>query len=91
MAGSLAGVATLTGLTGWFVSRRERHLDRRLAATAEKVRLLELRLDEADEELAVRLNEADEELAVRLNEVDQEVEHLRPGRGRTGQAPGSLR
>ncbi len=77
MAGSLAGVATLTGLTGWFVSRRERHLDRRLAATAEKVRLLELRLDEADEELAVR-----------LNEVDQEVEHLRPARGTTGQMPG---
>ncbi len=77
MAGSLAGVATLTGLTGWFVSRRERHLDRRLAATAEKVRLLELRLDEADEELAVR-----------LNEVDQEVEHLRPARGITGQMPG---
>lgn len=65
MAGSLAGVATLTGLTGWFVSRRERHLDQRLSATAEKVRMLEM-----------RLNEADEELAVRLNEVDQEVEHL---------------
>ena len=65
MAGSLAGVATLTGVTGWFVSRRERRLDQRLSATAEKVRMLEM-----------RLNEADEELAVRLNEVDQEVEHL---------------
>ncbi len=80
MAGSLAGMATLTGLTGWIVSRRERRLDRRLTATAEKVQMLEQ-----------RLNEADEELAVRLNEVDQEVEHLRPGRGVIGQAPGSLR
>jgi hypothetical protein len=80
MAGSLAGVATLTGLTGWFVSRRERNLDRRLAATAEKVRMLELRLDEADEELAVR-----------LNEVDQEVEHLRPARGTTDETSGPVR
>jgi hypothetical protein len=79
MAGSLAGVATLTGLTGWFVSRRERSLDRRLAATAEKVRMLELRLDEADEELAVR-----------LNEVDQEVEHLRPARGATERGSGPV-
>ena len=72
MAGSLAGMATLTGLTGWLVSRRDRRLDERLTATAEKVRMLEQRLDEADEELAVR-----------LNEVDQEVEHLRPARSST--------
>ncbi len=63
-----AGAAAVTGVAGWVLSRRERRLDRRLAATAEKVRLLEARIDEADEELAVR-----------LNEVDQEVEHLRPG------------
>ena len=63
MVGSAVGMATLTGLAGWLVSR----LDRRLTATTEKVHMLELRLDEADEELAVR-----------LNEVDQEVEHLRP-------------
>ena len=72
MASSLAGMATLTGLTGWLVSRRDRRLDERLTATAEKVRMLEQRLDEADEELAVR-----------LNEVDQEVEHLRPARSST--------
>ena len=75
MAGSLAGMATLTGLTGWLVSRRDRRLDERLTATAEKVRMLEQRLDEADEELAVR-----------LNEVDQEVEHLRPARSSTDRA-----
>ena len=77
MAGSLAGAAAVTG---WLVSRRERRLDRRLAATAEKVRMLEQ-----------RLNEADEELAVRLNEVDQEVEHLRPALGAADRTPGPAR
>ena len=62
----------MTGLTGWLVARRDRRLEQRFAATADKVRSLEMRLDEADEELAVR-----------LNEVDQEVEHLRPARGAT--------
>ncbi len=80
MVGSLAGVATVTGLAGWLVARGERRLDRRLAATAEKVRMLELRLDEADEELATR-----------LNEVDQEVEHLRPALGATDRVPRPVR
>lgn len=80
MAGSLAGVATVTGLAGWFASRRGQRLEERLTATTEKVRLLEMRLDEADEELAVR-----------LNEVDQEVEHLRPARTGTDQRPGPVR
>ncbi len=79
-AGSVAGVAAVTGLAGWFVSRRERRLEQRLTATADKVRMLEMRLDEADEELAVR-----------LNEVDQEVEHLRPARGSMDRLPGPAR
>ena len=64
--GSVAGLATVTGLTGWLVARRQRRLDARLGETVETVRRLES-----------RMNEVDEELGVRLNEVDEGVEELR--------------
>ena len=64
--GSVAGLATVTGLTGWLVARRQRRLDARLGETVETVRQLES-----------RMNEVDEELGVRLNEVDEGVEELR--------------
>ena len=67
LAGSVAGLATVTGLTGWLVTRRQRHLTAELGETVRK--------------LESRMNEVDEELGVRLNEVDESVEQLRRARG----------
>jgi hypothetical protein len=71
LAGSVAGLATVTGVAGWFVARRQSRLDARMVETVETVRRLES-----------RMNEVDEELGVRLNEVDEEVEQLRRSRDR---------
>ena len=69
VATSVTGLATVTGMVGWFVSRRQRSLNDRLSETVETMRELELRLNEVDEELGVRLNEVDEEVE-RLQRIE---------------------